>query len=112
MGYWLTKDPRAEATEKTATYEKGTYIFFDPNTWSRVDQKDFNLVYDALEDRSQPQPQPQQGPQAQQQQQQIQQQQAAAMAAAAAAGALMGGGGGGGGTPTGSFGGGGSRGQM
>lgn len=82
MGYWLTKDPRAEATEKTATYEKGTYIFFDPNSWSRVDQKDFNLVYDALEDRSQPQqPQPQQQQQqlsAQQQQQLVQQQQAMA----------------------------------
>ena len=51
MGYWLTKDPRAEATEKTATYERGTYIFFDPASWGRVEQKDFNLAYEALEDR-------------------------------------------------------------
>lgn len=53
MGYWLTKDPRADATEKSATYERGTYIFFDPTIWQRVEQKDFELLYSALEDRSQ-----------------------------------------------------------
>lgn len=81
MGYWLTKDPRAEATEKTATYERGTYIFFDPASWGRVEQKDFNLAYEALEDRqpgplaAQHQQHQQQPPQQQQQQQPPQQQQ-------------------------------------
>ena len=83
MGYWLTKDPRAEATEKTATYERGTYIFFDPASWGRVEQKDFNLAYEALEERHPPalahhqgqQQPPQQSQQQQQQPQQHQQQQ-------------------------------------
>lgn len=76
IGYWLTKDPRAEATEKTATYERGTYIFFDPATWSRVEQKDFTLAYEFLEDRSQQQQQAQQAAAAAAQaQQQVQQQQ-------------------------------------
>lgn len=47
---WLTKDVGSEPTQKTATYERGTYIFFDPNIWERV-QKEFVLVFEHLETR-------------------------------------------------------------
>lgn len=47
---WLTKDVGSEPTQKTATYERGTYVFFDPNTWERV-QKEFVLVFEHLETR-------------------------------------------------------------
>lgn len=36
--------------EKTTTYERGTYYFFDPNNWRRV-AKEFHLDYDRLENR-------------------------------------------------------------
>lgn len=47
---WLTKEAGSEPTQKTATYERGSYIFFDPNTWERV-QKEFVLVFEHLETR-------------------------------------------------------------
>ena len=47
---WLTKDVGTEPTQKTATYERGSYIFFDPNTWEKV-QKEFVLVFEHLETR-------------------------------------------------------------
>ena len=37
-------------SEKTATYERGTYYFFDVNVWKKV-PKEFHLDYDKLEDR-------------------------------------------------------------
>ena len=37
-------------SEQTNTYERGTYYFFDVNTWRKV-SKDFHLDYDKLEDR-------------------------------------------------------------
>ena len=47
---WLTKDVGSEPTQKTATYERGSYIFFDPNAWEKV-QKEFVLVFEHLETR-------------------------------------------------------------
>ena len=47
---WLTKDVGSEPSQKTATYERGSYIFFDPNTWEKV-QKEFVLVFEHLETR-------------------------------------------------------------
>ena len=38
-------------SEKTATYERGTYYFFDVNVWKKV-PKEFHLDYDKLEDKS------------------------------------------------------------
>ena len=54
-------------SEKTTTYERGTYYFFDVNSWRKVDgdgeikrlqtnplpqvPKEFHLDYDKLEDR-------------------------------------------------------------
>ncbi|PWN52448.1 hypothetical protein IE53DRAFT_326639 [Violaceomyces palustris] len=47
---WLTKEQSTEPVHKTPTYEKGTYIFFDPQLWERV-SKDFILMYDKLEEK-------------------------------------------------------------
>lgn len=47
---WLTKDVGSEPSQKTATYERGSYIFFDPNAWEKV-QKEFVLVFEHLETR-------------------------------------------------------------
>ncbi|KAI8348782.1 hypothetical protein B0O80DRAFT_176900 [Mortierella sp. GBAus27b] len=48
---WLMKDQSSEQS-KTPTFERGTYIFFDPNSWEKV-KKDFIVMYDALEERRQ-----------------------------------------------------------
>ncbi|KAF9171583.1 hypothetical protein BGX21_007250 [Mortierella sp. AD011] len=48
---WLMKDQTSEQV-KTPTFEKGSYIFFDPNSWEKV-KKDFIVMYDALEERRQ-----------------------------------------------------------
>ncbi|KAK3816679.1 MAG: hypothetical protein J3Q66DRAFT_283374 [Benniella sp.] len=48
---WLMKDQSSEQS-KTPTFERGTYIFFDPNRWEKV-KKDFIVMYDALEERRQ-----------------------------------------------------------
>ena len=37
-------------SEKTTSYERGTYYFFDVNSWRKV-PKEFHLDYDKLEDR-------------------------------------------------------------
>ncbi|KAF9394831.1 hypothetical protein CPC16_010082 [Podila verticillata] len=51
---WLTKDQSSEQT-KTPTFERGSYIFFDPNSWEKV-KKEFIVMYDSLEERRQPPP--------------------------------------------------------
>ncbi|KAF9432639.1 hypothetical protein BGZ76_010518 [Entomortierella beljakovae] len=56
---WLMKDQSSEQV-KTPNYEKGTYIFFDPNSWEKV-KKDFIVMYDALEERRQVNSIPQNG---------------------------------------------------
>merc|ERR1719228_3263924 len=47
---WITRAPGMAPSEKTATYERGTYYFFDVNVWKKV-PKEFHLDYDKLEDR-------------------------------------------------------------
>merc|ERR1719228_2661965 len=47
---WITRAPGMVPSEKTQTYERGTYYFFDVSTWRKV-QKEFHLDYDKLEDR-------------------------------------------------------------
>ncbi|PWY98773.1 hypothetical protein BCV70DRAFT_164276, partial [Testicularia cyperi] len=88
---WLTKEQNTEPTHKTPTYERGTYIFFDPASWEKV-SKNFVLMYEMLEEKvptqaqalaaqaaaaaaAQAQAQAQQQRQGQPQQQQQQQQQ-------------------------------------
>lgn len=46
---WITR-AGISPTEKTSTYERGTYFFFDPVNWRKV-AKEFHLDYDRLEDR-------------------------------------------------------------
>jgi len=49
---WLTKDAaHPEPTQKTPTFERGTYVFFDPVSWEKV-TKNFVLMYDHLEEKS------------------------------------------------------------
>ncbi|KAM0790207.1 hypothetical protein ACM66B_005522 [Microbotryomycetes sp. NB124-2] len=47
---WLTKEAGTEPTQKTATFERGSYIVFDPTIWERV-RKEFVLEFSALESR-------------------------------------------------------------
>merc|ERR1719228_975058 len=47
---WITRAPGMAPSEKTTSYERGTYFFFDVNSW-RKSPKDFHLDYDKLEDR-------------------------------------------------------------
>merc|ERR1712241_1255134 len=47
---WITRAPGMVPAEKTASYERGTYYFFDISCWRKV-PKEFHLDYDKLEDR-------------------------------------------------------------
>ena len=47
---WITQVGGAIVQEKTATYERGTYYFFDPLQWRKV-QREFLLEYNKLEPR-------------------------------------------------------------
>lgn len=47
---WITRAPGMPPSEKTSTYERGTYYFFDVTNWRKV-PKEFHLDYDKLEDR-------------------------------------------------------------
>jgi CCR4-NOT transcription complex subunit 2 len=50
LGVWLTKEPGVEPSVRTATMERGQYIFWDASRWERV-KKVFELFYEDLEDR-------------------------------------------------------------
>ncbi|CAK9298664.1 unnamed protein product [Gordionus sp. m RMFG-2023] len=47
---WLTKIPGLQSVEKSPTYERGTYYFFDPVTWRKL-PKEFLIYYGKLEDK-------------------------------------------------------------
>ncbi|KAF4524153.1 hypothetical protein B566_EDAN016176 [Ephemera danica] len=47
---WISRAPGATLMDKTSSYERGTYLFFDPQKWRRV-PKEFLLEYAKLEDR-------------------------------------------------------------
>lgn len=49
---WITQAPGLGAVEKTSTYERGTYYFFDAQNWRKV-AKEFHLDYNKLEGRPQ-----------------------------------------------------------
>lgn len=49
---WITQAPGMGAVEKTSTYERGTYYFFDAQNWRKV-AKEFHLDYNKLEGRPQ-----------------------------------------------------------
>lgn len=48
---WITRVPGMAPAEKTATYERGMYYFFDADNWRKV-AKEFHLDYDRLEERA------------------------------------------------------------
>lgn len=47
---WITQAPGLGVVEKTSTYERGTYYFFDAQNWRKV-PKEFHLDYSKLENR-------------------------------------------------------------
>jgi len=47
---WITRAPGIPPVEKTQTYERGTYYYFDAQNWRKV-AKEFCVDYDKLEDR-------------------------------------------------------------
>ncbi|CAG0883600.1 unnamed protein product [Darwinula stevensoni] len=49
---WITRAPGMVPVEKTSTYERGMYYFFDYQSWRKV-PKEFILDYDKLEDKPQ-----------------------------------------------------------
>jgi hypothetical protein len=49
---WFTRAPNVEPSIKTATYEKGSYLVFDPEKWTKERKDDFILVYDQLEEKT------------------------------------------------------------
>lgn len=48
---WFTRAPNMEPLVKTNSYERGSYICFDPNTWETIRKDNFVLHYDMLEKR-------------------------------------------------------------
>jgi len=56
---WLSRCAAIELAEKTATYARGTFYIFDPNSWKKV-QKEMHLEFAKLEERPMLPPQPQQ----------------------------------------------------
>lgn len=47
---WITQAPGLGIVEKTSTYERGTYYYFDAQNWRKV-AKEFHLDYAKLESR-------------------------------------------------------------
>ncbi|XP_043484773.1 CCR4-NOT transcription complex subunit 2 isoform X1 [Leptopilina heterotoma] len=47
---WITQAPGLGLVEKTSTYERGTYYYFDAQNWRKV-AKEFHLDYSKLESR-------------------------------------------------------------
>ena len=47
---WITRAPGMEPQLKTSTYERGTYYYFDSQSWRKV-AKEFHVEYDKLEER-------------------------------------------------------------
>lgn len=47
---WITQAPGLGVSEKTPTFERGTYYYFDVQNWRKV-AKEFYLEYSKLENR-------------------------------------------------------------
>ncbi|KAH7677606.1 CCR4-NOT transcription complex subunit 2 protein [Dioscorea alata] len=47
--FWFMKVPNMEPLVKTQTYERGSYLCFDPNAWDTVRKDNFVLYYEAIE---------------------------------------------------------------
>ncbi|KAL7247587.1 hypothetical protein ACSBR2_002495 [Camellia fascicularis] len=48
---WFTRVSNVEPLVKTNTYERGSYICFDPNAWETIRKDNFVVHYDMLEKR-------------------------------------------------------------
>ncbi|XP_074308970.1 putative NOT transcription complex subunit VIP2 isoform X2 [Silene latifolia] len=46
---WLSRITNAEPPYKTATFERGSYKFFDPTTWQETQKDNFVLQYELIE---------------------------------------------------------------
>ncbi|KAL8162260.1 hypothetical protein V2J09_013749 [Rumex salicifolius] len=53
MRMWLTKVGNTDVLATHPTYERGSFICFDPNTWETVVKENFVLQYDAIEKKPQ-----------------------------------------------------------
>ncbi|KAL8115683.1 putative NOT transcription complex subunit VIP2 isoform X1 [Apium graveolens] len=49
--FWLMRAANMDPLVKTNTYERGSYISFDPNTWETIRKDSFVVHYDLLEKR-------------------------------------------------------------
>jgi NOT2/NOT3/NOT5 C-terminal len=47
---WFTRVRGSEPQVKTHTYERGSYIYFEPRSWEKQRKSNFLLMYDKLED--------------------------------------------------------------
>lgn len=47
---WITRAQGMKPTKQEATFEEGTYCFFDVGTWRKA-HKEFHVEYDKLEER-------------------------------------------------------------
>lgn len=50
---WITRAPGVPLLEKAASFERGTYYYFDPTSWRKV-SREFCLVYEKLDTRIDP----------------------------------------------------------
>ncbi|KAI7732568.1 hypothetical protein M8C21_024174, partial [Ambrosia artemisiifolia] len=48
---WFMRAAKMEPLVKTKTYERGSYVCFDPNTWETVRKENFVVYYEMLEKR-------------------------------------------------------------
>ncbi|CAA2966671.1 probable NOT transcription complex subunit VIP2 isoform X1 [Olea europaea subsp. europaea] len=48
---WFTRVKDMEPLVETNTYERGSYYFFDPNTWQMTRKDNFVLIYEMVEKR-------------------------------------------------------------
>ncbi|KAM0021509.1 putative CCR4-NOT complex subunit/5 domain superfamily protein [Helianthus debilis subsp. tardiflorus] len=48
---WFMRAANIEPLVKTKTYERGSYVCFDPNTWETVRKENFVVYYEMLEKR-------------------------------------------------------------
>lgn len=47
--WWFLRVPGTEPSLRTQQYERGSYFYFDVNTWQRIRKDNFLLVYEQLE---------------------------------------------------------------
>lgn len=50
---WLLHSPHVDLLAKTNTYERGTYLFFDPNLWEFGQKENYVLHYEMVEKKPQ-----------------------------------------------------------